>query len=47
MVSFLEENSELLTHISRADDVNINWICTATGIEKVILTHSKQKKVTL
>jgi len=25
MVSFLEESSELLTHISRAVDLNVNW----------------------
>jgi hypothetical protein len=47
MVSSQEESCEMLTHISRAADLNINWICTATDTQKVILTHPKQKKVTL
>jgi len=47
MVSFQEESSDLLTHISRIVDLSINWICTATDTEKLILTHPKQKKVTL
>jgi hypothetical protein len=47
MVSFQEESSDLLIHISRAVNLSINWIYTATDTEKVILTHPKQKKVTV